>query len=421
MHTRTKKNQPLVVNSLKNLCLSLYASGDRIEDQFWEKHIFDLIHHLLSDNNQAILDEAIDAVQAVNPSACAGLLELIETSTQTIRFLNKDGQPWQGLLIVAPILAWTNYHIPAGKLPTKTMLAFKQAIANHIAAENTINIFSPYLYINEDLPESHIDIHHFTKKLAQSITENKALTSRPPTNQVASVLPKPVSALTSKTVSFVAPAAYADIRYLIGLIAAPENSPLFRWQTMDNNSDFIRRTDCLLAWQSTLHQLLAKQFVGCEFETLLPDAFYSVCRDANERIRTLAVKHAVRYLADALHIDPVELRAIIGGFGNGSIEEYRIGLTRRGDNENICHGVIWPLYGIEGLSVDETNQLNNESLDQIKSQLREVGIKEIRHHADCLELEYDDDYADQMFLNGLGELRHAGLPEDASDSQTMFH
>src|SRR5260363_158581 len=56
----------------------------------------------------------------------------------------------------------------------------------------------------------------------------------------------------------------------------------------------------LARWAEQGRAPLALALPGCEFECLLPDAYYSACRNADTRIRTAVLRTAVRYLQDAL-------------------------------------------------------------------------------------------------------------------------
>ncbi|MFP3741048.1 DUF2863 family protein, partial [Burkholderia sp. SIMBA_019] len=76
-----------------------------------------------------------------------------------------------------------------------------------------------------------------------------------------------------------------------------------------------------------------------------------------ERVRPHTVRTAVRYLFDTIGAAPQELRAVVAGFGERRIDEYRVGFTRRGSNE-VIYGVVWPLYGRENgeAGIDEEPQ-----------------------------------------------------------------
>ena len=57
-----------------------------------------------------------------------------------------------------------------------------------------------------------------------------------------------------------------------------------------------------------------------------------------------------------------EIQAVVAGFGEERVDEYRIAFTRA-DEPEVAHGVVWPLYGRE----DET--ANPGPLDEMMAQL----------------------------------------------------
>jgi len=213
----------------------------------------------------------------------------------------------------------------------------------------------------------------------------------------------------------------ADPRFLLAVVAAPVGAPLFRWQEEENGVR-IERGQCLEQWATQGGANLALVLPGCEFECLLPDAYYSACRDADERVRPHTVRTAIRYLFDTTGAAPQELRAVVAGFGERRIDEYRIGFTRRGSND-VVYGVVWPLYGRENgeLSGDEEAEDTDGPLEEIIALLKEAGVSDIRRHAGRFEPEYCDDCGVPLYADPLGEIVHAEMPEDAEPAQPHFH
>ena len=82
------------------------------------------------------------------------------------------------------------------------------------------------------------------------------------------------------------------------------------------------------------------------FECLLPDAYYVNCRESDRRVRPFGIRAAVAFLENAMKVKPAELQAVVAGFGEERVDEYRISFSLPGDSE-VAHGVVWPLYGRE--------------------------------------------------------------------------
>lgn len=401
MLKRKSKNNLMVINHLKQLVLSLYISGDRLEDQFWEREIQVSIRALLDKNQQTTLDEVVDTIHSDTPGATGMLIDLIETFSQSIEINQKNSDPLQAMLIAAPILVWSNYKIPNGLIQDKLLKQIETDLLKSVIAPDNTVVICPYLCAVEQLPQSHTDVFQLTKKMI--VHTNKT------------------SYFNADSINVENNSSSIDVRYLIGLVTAPKHAPLFRWQTTDSDGQFIDKQTCLSNWQNAFKQSINQLLIGCEFQCLLPDAYYSVCREADERLRPHLIKNAVSFLSDAMNLLPKDMRAVIGGFGDENINEFRISLTKRNNNEQVFHGIIWPIYGIEKINGKSGGNFEQDSIDQINSLLHDAGIKDIRHIYGCFKYEYCEECDEPFYLNGLGGLRHVEQLEPIEDKRLQFH
>jgi hypothetical protein len=404
MRPRIAKRLPPDAEKLVGLSLALSASGSRTEDRFWEAKIDVLLGKVVRNGNQTTLDAALDHLQQNHPDAYPALADMAETLSESFT-LEHDGASFDVLLVAAPVLAWTRYAIPSGPLKADAADALRSHLQAHVLSSAARMSMAPYLYSIDQLPRHHVETYRRAQQLAQS-----ALTGSPVRLNL-SELPETSPIL-------------ADPRFLLAIVVAPAGQALFRWQEEDNGVR-IERGQCLEQWINQGGANLAPVLPGCEFECLLPDAYYSACRDADERIRPHSVRTAVRYLEDTIGSTPQDLRAVIGGFGEQRIDEYRIGFTRRGSND-VLYGVVWPLYGREsGDMADSDNADDTESghgpLDEVVALLRESGVTEVRRHPGRFEPEYCDDCGMPLYADPLGEIVHAEMPEDAEPVQPHFH
>jgi hypothetical protein len=136
--------------------------------------------------------------------------------------------------------------------------------------------------------------------------------------------------------------------------------------------------------ENLLHRLIP----GCNTEPLLPESYFSACREADLRIRPVSLQSAVYYLGETFELHPDSIRAVIAGFrhpdtpetGN-EVDEYRIGFAAA-DKPEILYGVVWPLYQPDdkntAVQFDEAGRLGGE----ISDLLRECGIVDISHLAE---------------------------------------
>jgi hypothetical protein len=200
----------------------------------------------------------------------------------------------------------------------------------------------------------------------------------------------------------------SDTRYLIGAIAVPRGMPLFRW----NESDSCTRETALKEWMKQGGPCLEPLLTGCAFQTLLADAYHAACRTADMASRPYSLRASVAFLQTTLGKSAESLRAVIGGFHDKRLEEYRIGFGPR-DDESIFHGVIWPLLGAEDESTDVIGEIENL--------LRESGIKEVLAHHQQFPFEFCDDCGAPLYPNVEGETVHAELPETANEPSQTLH
>ncbi|MGI4815211.1 MAG: DUF2863 family protein [Janthinobacterium lividum] len=404
MRARTTKRLPPDAEKLVGFSLALYASGSRIEDRFWELKIDELIVKLLRNGSQPTLDAALDQLQLEHPDAYGALADLIETRSESAT-LDYAGAQWDTLLIAAPVLAWTRYSISSGLLKSAVVDALAAHMSTQLLGRQARIAVAPYLYSIDQLPRHHVDTWRLNTQLAQA-----ALSGQPP-RLPGGDLPEAAPIL-------------ADPRFLLAAIAAPTGAALFHWQEEENGAR-IERQQCLEQWRVQVRGDLAAILPGCEIDCLLPDAYHAACRDADEAIRPHMLRTAVSHLTDTLDIAAGDLRAVIGGFGERRIEEYRIGFTRRASND-VIYGVVWPLYGREigegsaheDFSVDAPPET---PLETVINLLKETGVSDFRQHPGLHEPEHCDDCGTPLYLDPMGDVVHAEMPDDAEPTRPHFH
>jgi Protein of unknown function (DUF2863) len=404
MRSRIAKRLPPDADKLVGLSLSLFASGSRIEDRFWEARLDTLLGKIVRNGNQTALDAALDHLQLKFPDAYGALADMAETQSESFA-IEIDGVPHEALLIAAPVLAWTRYSIPSGSLKADVVDALRTQLQAHVLAEGAKVAVAPYLYSIDQLPRHHVETARVAQQLMQTVLGHA------PARLNLADLPETSPIL-------------ADPRFLLAMAVVPTGAALFRWQE-ETAGARIERGQCLERWAAQGGASFAAILPGCEFECLLPDAYYSACRDADEQVRPHSVRTAVRYLFDTLGTAPDELRAVIAGFGEQRVDEYRIGFTRRGNND-VIYGVVWPLYGRENGEIgaaEEAAELEgaNGPVEEIVALLKRSGVTDVRRHTGRFEPEYCDDCGVPLYADPLGEIVHAEMPEDAEPGQPHFH
>ncbi|TWG89155.1 uncharacterized protein DUF2863 [Cupriavidus gilardii J11] len=377
--------------------LALDASGSRMEDAFWERRLSQRLSRLLKNGSQSALDAALEHLFKHNVDASDVLAEQAETLAESAT-VEVEGVLYDALLIAAPILAHTRYAIPSGALKPEQAQTLAVHLQAHVLASNTRMALSPYLYSIDQLPRTHSDTYTLTQKLVAAA--------------LAGVAPK----VDLRDLPETAP-ILADPRYLLAVVVAPHEQALFRWQD-ESKEHHAERSVCLEQWRTQVQPSLALLLPGCEFELLLPDAFFLSCRESDKSIRPLTVRAAVNYLCGTLDISAGQLAAVTAAFGEDEVEEYRVAFTMRGEKD-VIYGIVWPVYGREAGEIDETGQ--GSPLEQICDELRNAGVEDIFRHASLFDPEYCEDCGTPLYADRSGEIVHAELPEDAPTQQPLFH
>ena len=164
---------------------------------------------------------------------------------------------------------------------------------------------------------------------------------------------------------------------------------------------------------------------GCGVELLLPEAYYTACREADIKIRPASIRSAVFYLTQTLGKEPTGLSVVIAACGvqetPGQIDEFRISFCLT-ESPEVIYGVVWPLYQAEdqeaAMGTDENGNLSGD----IPDILIECGITDIIQLEEIFAMEFCDDCGTPLFADREAELVHPEMPEDTPAPGTAhFH
>lgn len=383
----SRKRMSADAAELGRLATGLAESGGKLEEVFWEKQLQALVDKLLQDGAEDDLNASLDRLFDSHAGAHDCLADTIEARAESC-VMAHQGRDFDVLLFNVPILAWSRFSIPNGTIAKSTLQTLKTHLGAHVFAADAQLALADYVYSPDQLPRSFVDTWQLMRDLGGAALCNSPLkldvSTMPETNQFLS-----------------------DTRYLIGAIAVPSGRPIFRW----NEDDDCTRESALKEWVKQGGPCLEPLLTGCAFQTLLADSYHAACRTADMASRPYSLKASVAFLQTTLGKPAEAVRAVIGGFHDKRLEEYRIGFGPR-DGDAIYHGVIWPLLGAE----DETT----ESAGEIETLLRESGIKEIVVHNQQFPFEFCDDCGAPLYPNADGDTVHAEMPEqNNAPSQTL--
>lgn len=373
---------------LQRLSIGLSESGSRLEDQFWEDRLAALVDGLLRSGAEDDLTSTMDRLYESHPQAHDELINMVEAQAEALR-IKVDEQIWNVQLFAAPILAWSRYAIPTCRLGEANLNIFRVQLGAHVFGAKARLSLVDYLLSPDQLPRNFCDVWQLTKTLGEQALQKRDLAldaqNLPETNRFLS-----------------------DVRYLIGVVAVPQDAPIFRWNEADGNRETART-----AWVKQGSPGLAPLFTGCAYQPLLPDAYHHACRQGDLESRPYAAKASVAFLQTTLGLLPEELRAVIAPCYEQHLEEYRIGLAPRDRDNQVYHGVVWALLGSE----DE----NTDVVTQIDATLRACGLKDIVNLDHPMPMEFCDDCGAPMFPTREGELVHAEMPEQNDTMPQTLH
>lgn len=404
IHATNPHNSPSRTNRdaerLIVLALALNASGSRTEDRFWETRIEEALIKLFRTGQDAAVEIALEHLLMTDPSAYEVLVEMCETLSEAT-VMEKDGQAYDVLLIVAPLAAWTRFSIPAGKIRNDALDTLRAQLHGHVLASETSLALAPALLSIDQMPRTFSATWQWLQRLGMQAL-GKATTQKltlPPDAEVANML--------------------ADTRYLAGAVAVPQGAPIFRWQELSDDPQAARAAS-LEQWVTQVEPTIATLLPGCGIEILLPDAWYTGNREADRSVRPLSIRAAVGWLESSLNLPADQLRAVVAGCGETQVDEYRIGFTARNQND-VMYGCVWPLFGRENeLPADENGQ-PRDTLEEIVDLLKAQGVTDIRRLPGILPMDFCEDCGAPYFPDPTGEMVHAELPDEADTGPAHFH
>ncbi len=379
---------------LIGLSTGLVASGSRAEDRYWEAGISKLASKLMAAGNDAALESALDHTFQSNLAAHDVLIELVEACGESTT-VEVNGARSDVLLLVMPLVAWSRYAVPSGVIPKEAVEAILPHLHGHVLADGARACMSGYLYSIDQMPRDFSSVYKLAVKLGEAA--------------ITGVAPKFDFSKMPETAPLL-----ADARFLVAGIAVPHGNAFFRWQEIDTPAERMTRTDCLERWIAQCRPNLARLLPGCAFESLLPDAYFVNCREADRRVRPYAIRAAVGFLENTLKTTAPELRAVVAGFGEERVDEYRVAFTRRGQDD-VVHGIVWPLFGRE-----DDEQLPTPAQD-VESVLAECKIGEVTNLNGLFTPEFCEDCGAPLFADPSSEMVHPELPEEAETAAVHYH
>lgn len=364
------------------LAKGLADSGSRSEDAWWETELVGQIGKMLAGNQEEALNQALDRLHETHARAYDELADLIEAGVEGNVVDSPDG-PRRSLLLALPVLAWSRYSIPARSLPASLLAALRVQLKAHVLADDCRVALADYLFSPDQMPRGYVETRRLAARMEQAALADEDLAIP------ASQLPE-----TGYYIS--------DLRYVLATVSAPAGGPMLRWQEIDGSRETAQER-----WQAQAGPSLQAFLPGCNIQPLLPDAFFSAWRRADREARGYALTATAAYLQSVLDLPAGALRAVAAPYYEQRLVEWRVGFSRK-DDDQVLHGVVWPLLGAEDDNADVAGE--------IEAILRQAGIGQVVIlDQQRLTPEYCDDCGAPLFPNVDGESVHSEMPELEND------
>lgn len=387
--TRLSRPKRLSGNAARLIALAGCGaeSSSRIEDEFWDAKLVELIADMLEENDEEAFTAALDKLFGAENGSYEILADMIEAGAECRR-LSADGVEYDALLLAAPILAWSRFSIPSGTMSKEIQTNIRTQLGAHVLAADVKLAMADFLFSPDQLPDSYCLTADLTKNLAACALSGLPLRVDP--------------TLLRETVQFL-----SDTRYVLAVVVAPRGKPMFRWQEDDGS-----RKQALADWQKQGLPCITPMLPACAAEAVLPQAFHAACRDSDRQGRPFSLKASSAFLQTTLNLKASDLIAVVAPFHHERLEEYRISFALK-DGLNVVHGVVWPLLDAEDESSD--------SASLIETVLKECGIQQVRVLEHRFPLEYCDDCGAPLYPSPDGEPVHAEMPETDDETPQRLH
>ena len=371
---------------LVKLATAASSAGSMLEERFWADRLTQAVRPLLTASSQSAIENALERLSNTNARAYDLLADAVESCVESSSVVC-DGEPYDCLMFVVPVFAWSRTKIPSGPLREADVEALITQLNAHVFARDVRVSLLARLLTPDQLPNSYAEEALLARSLFKAIHEGAVSIK---------------GDRTEEALDFV-----SDTRYVIGVVAAQHGKALFTVQEDESTFEAAQQA-WLIQGRGAFTSLLA----GAQIELIMPGAFYSTLRQADREGRGFYVTSGAAYVGAMLSTPPERITAAFAPFyDDHGIAEYRIGLSV-GRSDDVHHGITWPVLG-------ETEA--EDASTQIREALSRANVRDIVEHEHRFPLEYCEDCGAPLFPNAAGEVTHAELPESPERPSSSVH
>lgn len=357
-------------------------SSSRLQDVLCDAALSELCSKALAAGDDSDIEAALSELKNDDTPAYDELLAMSEDCAQIYR----DASGTHVLMLV-PILAWSRYHIPQGKLSNAVLSKLAECYKTHYCAENARVTIGDSLIAAEHIPERLSQVQDLLQHLAAHATKDASIVS------VAHLLKE-------STVP-----DFADSRYIVLCVSSKDERDLFP----DMAQGYFDRARAHMRFCLEAKTILELSLLGSVFDVQPPAAFFTAWRQGETAMRVYSLKALVDFVA-CMGYGPSELIATTGVFQraveseNEPNTEIRIGISPLNDPNTIIAGVVWPCMNED---VDGTQQFAGEVLAS-------CDISRIFALDQTFTMEWCEECGAPLYANKNGLVTHIEVPEEVN-------
>ncbi len=408
--TSRQAKQTADVQRLIKLSNALSSSSSRLEDDFWDIRLVEEVNQHLANSQQNAeaakiaedtLMAALEPLYQETSPAYGALVSTIETCVEArpalINTVIREGKTataiTDALMIAIPLLAWSRFPIPSGKIQPAQLSALRLQLQIHVLAKGATLSLCDQLWSPDQLPQTYVETAQLANQLTRAALQDKDV-------QMATTT-------INESIQFL-----SDSRYIVGAIAAPQGAALFRWQQTEDALEETPLENATNAWTSSTNQaiqsILRTLLPACAVELQPVRAYHAALLSTDRASRPWSICATIAYLQTAFNLLPNHLMAVVARFNGDENDEYRISLITL-TGYRVIHGVVWPLL--------ETENDDPALAAEIEGILKTAGIQEITILNQAFSMESCDDCGLPLYPDPEGNIVHIETPDEQNDKQ----
>ena len=356
----------------------------RFEDGVVDTGFESAVRAPLDKGEDAVIETALNRLKEEESPAYEELLSMAEDCAQT-----RVDAKGVHLLVLIPIMCWSRYLIPHGKISNEALKATAELFQKGWATEKATVQIGDCLLSADHLPEGLADVRHLldrlTKKTKTGIVDiAKVVTTTPPPD-------------------------FADVRYLALGVSAPDTASLFH----PLNQSYEERARTVMDFCLGVREILQNDFIGTMIDVQPPASFFSGWRQADATMRIFAVRSLVDYVC-CMGYRPADLIATTAVFTKmggetheGDGDEIRVSISVKDQPSKVVAGVVAP-------SMPEDNDNNQTFIGAVLDNCR---VGRIIPLTQTFPMEWCEECGAPLYANPEGYVCHIEPPAGLDESK----